>query len=119
MNALTIILSVVLGGILGNSVDANYNGRISQFINSPESPAIQLYTPEKATSGGWRGEHAGKWIYAASHAYSRTHDQKLLSNILSVADFLVGQQEDNGYIGCYKEDRRFYYIYNQQNEMCR
>ena len=27
MNALTLILSVVLGGILGNSVDANYNGR--------------------------------------------------------------------------------------------
>ncbi len=76
MNALTLILSVVLGGILGNSVDANYNGRISLFINSPESPAIQIYTPEKATSGGWKGEHAGKWLYAASHAYSRTQDPK-------------------------------------------
>ncbi len=110
MNALTLILSVVLGGILGNSVDANYNGRISLFINSPESPAIQIYTPEKATSGGWKGEHAGKWLYAASHAYSRTQDPKLLSNIISVADFLISQQQDNGYIGCYKDDRRFYHI---------
>lgn len=110
MNTLTIILSVMLGGILGNSVDANYEGRISQFINSPESPAIQIYTPEKATSGGWKGEHAGKWLYAASHAYSRTQDPKLLSNIISVADFLISQQQDNGYIGCYKNEKRFYHI---------
>ena len=81
MNALTLILSVVLGGILGNSVDANYNG-----------------------------EHAGKWLYAASHAYSRTQDPKLLSNIISVADFLISQQQDNGYIGCYKNEKRFYHI---------
>ena len=85
---LNIILSIVVGGLLGHAVDAGYNGRLFHYINSPQSEAIALFSPEmlEKGKGGWRGEHAGKWMYAASRAYERTGDPKLLSNIVSVAD---------------------------------
>jgi DUF1680 family protein len=102
------IISIVVGGILGGAVDSNYSGRISQFITGPESAAIQLYNPANASTGGWRGEHAGKWLYAASMSYVRTGDKALLARIENVADYLISVQGENGYLGCYTESKRFY-----------
>ena len=108
---LHFVLSIVVGGLLGHAVDAGYNGRLFHYINSPESEAIALFSPEVVAKGkgGWRGEHAGKWMYAASRAYERTGDPKLLGNLVSVADYLVSLQEEDGYLGCYRKDKRFYH----------
>ena len=108
---LHFVLSIVVGGLLGHAVDAGYNGRLFHYINSPQSEAIALFSPEVVSQGkgGWRGEHAGKWMYAASRAYERTGDPKLLSNLVSVADYLVSLQEEDGYLGCYRKDKRFYH----------
>ena len=105
------LLSIVVGGLLGHAVDAGYNGRLAHYINSPQSEAIALFSPEvvQQGKGGWRGEHAGKWMYAASRAYERTGDPKLLANLTSVADYLVSLQEEDGYLGCYRKDKRFYH----------
>ena len=43
---LNIILNIVVGGLLGHAVDAGYNGRLAQYINSPDSYAIRLFSPE-------------------------------------------------------------------------
>ena len=110
MNIFITALSVIVGGILGTSVDNSYSGRLSQFISGPESAPVKLFAPENAATGGWRGEHAGKWLYAASHAYGRTGDKALLARIESVADYLVSLQQENGYLGCYKEENRFCFI---------
>ena len=108
---LHFVLSIVVGGLLGHAVDAGYNGRLAHYINSPQSEAIALFSPEVVAQGkgGWRGEHAGKWMYAASRAYERTGDPKLLANLTSVADYLVSLQEEDGYLGCYRKDKRFYH----------
>ena len=108
---LHFILSIVVGGLLGHAVDAGYNGRLMHYINSPQSEAIALFSPEVVAQGkgGWRGEHAGKWMYAASRAYERTGDPKLLANLVSVTDYLVSLQEEDGYLGCYRKDKRFYH----------
>lgn len=108
---LHFVLSIVVGGLLGHAVDAGYNGRLFHYINSPQSEAIALFSPEvvQKGKGGWRGEHAGKWMYAASRAYERTGDPKLLANLVSVADYLVSLQEEDGYLGCYRKDKRFYH----------
>ena len=108
---LNLLLSIVVGGMLGHAVDAGYDGRLAQYINSPESYAIKLFSPEMIAQGkgGWQGEHAGKWMYAAAKAYERTGDPAVLERLTSVADYLVSRQEENGYLGCYREDKRYYH----------
>ena len=92
---LNALLSIVVGGMLGHAVDAGYNGRLAQYINSPESYAIKLFSPEMIAKGkgGWQGEHAGKWMYAAAKAYERTGDPAVLARLTSVADYLVSQDK--------------------------
>ena len=108
---LNVLLGIVVGGMLGHAVDAGYDGRLAQYINSPESYAIKLFSPEMMArgKGGWQGEHAGKWMYAAAKAYERTGDPAVLARLTSVADYLVSRQEENGYLGCYREDKRYYH----------
>lgn len=108
---MSIILSIVVGGLLGHAVDAGYNGRLAKYIDSPQSYAIQLFSPEAIAKGkgGWQGEHAGKWMYTAAKAYERTGDPAVLQRLTSVADYLVSRQEADGYLGCYREDKRYYH----------
>ena len=108
---LNLILSAVVGGMLGHAIDAGYDGRLAQYITGPDSYAIHLFSPEMIAKGkgGWQGEHAGKWLYAASKAYGRTGDPVLLGKLVSVADYLVSRQEEDGYLGCYREDKRYYH----------
>ena len=108
---LNLILSVVVGGMLGHAIDAGYDGRLAQYITGPDSYAINLFSPEKIAQGkgGWQGEHAGKWLYAASKAYERTGDPVLLGKLVAVADYLISRQEKDGYLGCYREDKRYYH----------
>ena len=110
MNILSLFLSVVVGGLLGGAVDSNYQGRISQFVAGPQSAAIETFSPEQQAlgKGGWRGEHAGKWLYAASLSYARTGDETIGRQLVEVADRLLGWQEENGYLGCYRTDKRYY-----------
>ena len=66
---------VVLHGLLGGALAANHAGRLSHFITDQSSPAIALFDPArwaKNHEGDWYGEHAGKWLVAASKAAART-----------------------------------------------
>ena len=99
---------VRLGGLLGDAVAANRRGRLSTFIVDEHSPAIALFAPERRAhnhEGDWYGEHAGKWLIAASKA--ARHDAELAANVRRVADWLVSVQEPDGYLGTYAPERRF------------
>lgn len=101
---------VCLGGVLGEAVDANYRGRLSTFIVDETSPAIAIFDPARTrtnTTGDWYGEHAGKWLYAAAKAAARTRDEQLRARVLRVADYLIGLQDESGYLGNYAAERRF------------
>ena len=101
---------VELDGVLGEALAANLSGRLSRFIVDEHSPAIALFAPGHRDcnhEGDWYGEHAGKWLYAASRAAHRSGDGKLRENVLRVADFLVGVQVADGYLGTYAPERRF------------
>lgn len=101
---------VTLGGVLGAALDANAAGRLSTFIVDERSPAIALFAPEHVEGndrGDWYGEHAGKWLYAASKAAARTRDAALLAKVRRVADWLIARQEPSGYLGTYPPSRRF------------
>jgi uncharacterized protein len=101
---------VRLGGILGAAVDANFRGRLANFIVDESSPAIAIFDQAHTCSnhaGDWYGEHAGKWLYAAAKAAARTRDETLISRVRRVADYLTAQQDESGYMGNYAPERRF------------
>ena len=103
--------TVTVDGILGEAVDANVSGRLSNFISGADSPAIALFNEDKQETQNirnWRGEHAGKWLYAASKTVMRNGDLNLKRNIIEVADFLMSRQEANGYLGNYAPPMRYY-----------
>ena len=80
------------------------------FIVDEGSPALKIFSPEgqqDQTAGGWNGEHAGKWLYAAARAADRTGDHVLKDRVLRVADYLVKMQGSDGYLGTYTPEFRF------------
>ncbi len=86
-----------LHGILGEALAANHRGRLAKFIVDETSPAIAIFAPAHAHAnhaGDWYGEHAGKWLYAASKAAARTGDAALSERVRRVADYLVSVQDD-------------------------
>jgi hypothetical protein len=102
--------AVRMHGILGEALDANHRGRLSSFIVDETSPAIALFHPANVLineSGDWYGEHAGKWLYAATKAAIRTRDARLRASVLRIADYLIGLQDAEGYLGNYARERRF------------
>lgn len=101
---------VQFGGLLGRALAANHSGRLTHFITDETSPAIALFSPAHAqgnVQGDWYGEHAGKWLCAAARAARRTGDETLMANVRRVADYLVGVQGADGYLGTYALARRF------------
>lgn len=103
-------VEVRLGGLLGEALRANLQGRLSHFIVDEHSPAIALFDPalrQHNRSGDWYGEHAGKWLYASAKAAARSGDEALRSQLLRVADYLISTQEPDGYLGTYAVDHRF------------
>jgi DUF1680 family protein len=101
---------VQLGGVLGEAIDASRRGRLARFVTGPDSPAIALFARAARAgnrAGDWYGEHAGKWLVAASRAVARGADPALAHSVRSVADFLCDQQDADGYLGTYADDHRF------------
>ena len=101
---------VRLHGLLGEALAANHRGRLAKFIVDETSPALAIFAPSHVHAnhaGDWYGEHAGKWLYAASKAAARTGDAELMDRVRRVADYLVGLQDADGYLGNYAPDRRF------------
>lgn len=102
--------AVKLGGLLGVALAANVAGRLTHFVENETSAPIALFAAacvQHNHEGDWYGEHAGKWLYAAAKAAHRTGDAVLTASVRRVADYLVGVQESNGYLGTYAAERRF------------
>ena len=54
---------VLLGGLLGDALQASRRGRLSRFIQGADSPAIRLFDRARAlsnTEGDWYGETRGQ-----------------------------------------------------------
>ncbi len=101
---------VRLAGLLGQALEASRRNHLRRFIRDETSPPIALFCPEHVQhneEGDWYGEHAGKWLYAAARAAMRTGDADLTGCVRRVADYLVGRQSPDGYLGVYAPARRF------------
>lgn len=98
-----------LPGPVADAVRASAETRLKRFICSEESEPLVLFNDaHRAVSdnGDWYGEHVGKWLVAAAHAYHRTGDEELKQTIDRVVAHLIESQEPSGYLGTYAADAR-------------
>lgn len=101
---------VRLEGPLGGALTLSQAAHLDRFIEDETSPPIALFCPDHTRhnhEGDWYGEHAGKWLCAAARAVQRTGELRLAASLRRVADYLVGVQEADGYLGTYAPARRF------------
>ncbi len=102
--------AVQLEGLFGQMLRANRSGRLSTFIVDESSPSISIFGQahkQQNQEGDWYGEHAGKWLSATARAVAQGGQPELEANLRRVADWLISQQDDDGYLGNYAADRRF------------
>lgn len=102
--------AVKLDGVFGQMLAANRSGRLSHFIVDEASPSISIFGQahkQQNQEGDWYGEHAGKWLSATARAVAQGGQPTLEANLRRVADWLISQQDDDGYLGNYAADRRF------------
>lgn len=68
-----------------------------------------LLRPFQQRSGGqwWLGEHAGKYIHAATYAWRFTGNEALKARLDDAVRKLIAAQLPNGYLGTYPEKDRF------------
>jgi len=94
---------VELRGFLGQRVAVNASRRLLELDLEPLLAGFR----QKPGSHPWIGEHIGKWMHAATLAFSYTGDEKLRERLDYAARELMAAQEADGYLGTYTPDKRF------------
>jgi len=100
---------VAIKGVLGKAIDLSERGRLRTLPGWDNGALITMFSTEarnKNTSTDWYGEHAGKWLYSAALAVTRTGNDTLKTLLLKTADYLVHNQEADGYLGSYSSELR-------------
>jgi hypothetical protein len=85
------------------------DGWVGSRIAASEAARLVRIDPERLLEGflkrpgrqAWDGEHAGKWIHAATLAWANTGDPELRKLLDKVVSMLSACQLDDGYLGTY------------------
>src|SRR5262249_43819125 len=88
-------------------VAANARRRLLAMDEAALLEPFRARLQPSAAQSAWAGEHAGKWIDAASLAWLNSGDPALRAELARVVSGRVGAQEAMGYLGTYPPDRRF------------
>jgi len=94
--------AVQLGGWLGARVALNASVRLRTLDTAPLLEGFK----HKPGSHPWIGEHIGKWLHAATLAWSNNGDPALRAKLDGVVRELIAAQEADGYLGTYTADKR-------------
>jgi hypothetical protein len=95
--------AVEIDGWLGNRLEANAINRLLLVDSGPLLAGFR----QKPGIHPWIGEHVGKWLHAATLAWSYTGEARLRAKLDEVAAALVACQEPDGYLGTYVPEKRF------------
>jgi len=95
--------AVKLEGFLGLRVANNAHNRLLAVDTEPLLAGFR----QRPGSHPWIGEHIGKWLHAATLAWSYTGEDALRSKLDRVVAELIRCQEPDGYLGTYTPDKRF------------
>lgn len=93
---------VHVDGYIGKRIDANV-GRLKGVDLEPLLAGFR----HKPGTHPWIGEHIGKWMHAATLAWSNSGDAQLKKKLDYAAQELIKSQEPDGYLGTYTPDKRF------------
>ncbi|HTN38407.1 MAG TPA: beta-L-arabinofuranosidase domain-containing protein [Arachidicoccus sp.] len=96
-------------GLLGREMMSSMKGRLTSLPDWRNGELITMFSQEarnRNKTTDWYGEHAGKWMYTAALAVKRTSDKHLKALLLRTADYLVGTQGQDGYLGSYSNALR-------------
>ncbi len=92
-----------LQGWLGQRVSINASERLLNV----DTAALLAGFQHKPGSHPWIGEHVGKWLHAATLAWSGAGDPALRAKLDAVVVALIDAQESDGYLGTYVPGKRF------------
>lgn len=94
---------IQLQGEIGRRFGASIENRLLRI----EVDQLLACFERRDCTGSWDGEYVGKWLDAASLAYSVTRNQRLLERMDVVTRRLIATQDTDGYLGTYPRGRRF------------
>ena len=101
-------------GILGSRIDTIADARIRtktarEKIYPETEEAFRKRVDDSLNPGRgmWQGEFWGKWMLSVTAAYDYYGDPELREFIAQAAEGLISTQDENGYIGTYR-DSTFY-----------
>jgi len=101
--------NVRISGMLGEAISLSEHGRLRTLPGWNNGTLITMFSKEarnKNSTTDWYGEHAGKWLYAAALAATRTGNDTLKALLFKTAGYLAGNQEADGYMGSYSPELR-------------
>jgi hypothetical protein len=100
---------IAVNGLLGESITSDRKGRLAVLPKWNNGELITMFSKEVKDNHNkmdWYGEHGGKWLYTASHAARHSKDKELEALVIQTADYLVKQQDADGYLGNYGPEVR-------------
>ena len=92
------------GGLLGERFGVNEKARLLEI---DEHELLDPFEHREKDHQDWAGEHVGKFLHAATLAWRNTADPSLKAKIDRVAARLMATQESDGYLGTYREDKKW------------
>lgn len=93
-------------GLLAERLELWRSGRLWHMLKAEDGYLLAGFE-SRPGSHPWQGEHAGKWLHAATLAYEQTRDEKLLQALQETVRRLLAAQDANGYLGTYGADHTF------------
>ena len=93
-----------LGGLLGERMKANLEQRLLRDV---DEDLLLAGFKKRPGSHPWIGEHVGKYLDAACHAWAYSGSDPLKAKIDRMVRELVAAQKDDGYLGTYTDDERW------------
>jgi DUF1680 family protein len=91
-------------GVLGERMAVNLEKRLLEGV---ETEALLTGFRQPPGQQTWIGEHIGKFIDAATNAWSYSRDERLKEKLDSAVGALLATQRPDGYLGTYLEPDRF------------
>ncbi len=92
--------AVQLQGFLGERCSKNERSRL---LTKNEDELLGGFQ-NRPGNQAWAGEHAGKWLHAATLAWAYTKSEALRAKLDRVAAALIATQQSDGYLGTYADD---------------
>ncbi len=95
--------AVQLQGFLGERCRKNERERL---LTKNEDELLSGFQ-QRPGDQAWVGEHAGKWLHAATLAWAYTKSEALRAKLDRVAAALIAAQQPDGYLGTYADDQHW------------